>query len=73
MLTPDNPFYPQARLLVGEFLLSFKRGEPRWELLGVAHAPNLPAVRWKLHNLDRMGAARRRQAVADLEHALADF
>ncbi len=56
-----------------EFLLSFKRGEPRWELLGVAHAPDLPAVRWKLHNLGRMDAARRRQAVADLEHALANF
>ena len=56
-----------------EFLLSFKRGEPRWDLLGVAHAPDLPAVRWKLHNLDRLGAARRREAVAELERALANL
>jgi len=54
-----------------EFLLSFKRGEPRWELLGVAHAPDLPAVRWKLHNLERMGKAKRMAAVAELEKALA--
>jgi predicted nucleotidyltransferase component of viral defense system len=53
-----------------EFLVSFKRGEPRWELLGVAHAPELPAVRWKLHNLDRMGKARRKAAVEELEKAL---
>jgi len=53
-----------------EFLLSFKRGEPRWELLGVAHARDLPAVRWKLHNLERMGKAERNAATAHLERAL---
>ena len=56
-----------------EFLLSFKRGEARWDLLGVAHAPDLPAVRWKLHNLGRMGAARRREAVAELERVLTNL
>jgi hypothetical protein len=65
-----------VRALLGErekeFLLSFKRGEPRWELLGVAHAPDLPAVRWKLHNLDRMGEASRKRAIGDLERALRD-
>lgn len=55
-----------------EFLLSFKRGEPRWELLGVAHAPELPAVRWKQLNLERMGKAKRAAAVALLEKALSD-
>jgi predicted nucleotidyltransferase component of viral defense system len=55
-----------------EFLLSFKRGEPRWELLGVAHAPELPAVRWKQLNLERMGKAKRAAAVAQLEKALSD-
>jgi hypothetical protein len=53
-----------------DFLVSFKRGEPRWELLGVSHAPDLPAVRWKLHNLERMGEARRKAAVEELERAL---
>lgn len=52
------------------FLLSFKRGAPRWELLGVEHAPELPAVRWKLQNLDRMTAERRSDAIANLERVL---
>ncbi len=52
-----------------EFLVSFKRGEPRWELLGVDHASELPAVRWKLQNLERMGEARRTAAVAALDEA----
>jgi predicted nucleotidyltransferase component of viral defense system len=55
-----------------EFLVSFKRGEPRWDLLGVHHAAELPAVRWKLQNLGRMGEERRRAAVAALERALDD-
>lgn len=54
-----------------DFLVSFKRGEPRWDLLGVAHAPELPAVRWKMHNPERMGEVRRNSAVEDLERALA--
>ena len=54
-----------------DFLLSFKRGEPRWELLGVAHAPELPAVRWKLHNLAAMEDAKRNEAIRKLESTLA--
>lgn len=62
----------RARLKGGEkeFLVSFKRGEPRWDLLGVEHVAELPAVRWKLQNLGRMEEARRRAAVAELERAL---
>lgn len=62
----------RARLKGGEkeFLVSFKRGEPRFDLLGVEHAAELPAVRWKLHNLERMGEGRRRAAVNELERAL---
>jgi len=55
-----------------DFLLSFKRLEPRWNLLGVEHAPNLPAVRWKLHNLERMGRKAREGAVRELERVLAE-
>lgn len=64
----------RARLREREkgFLVSFKRGEPRWELLGVEHAPELPAVRWKLQNLDRMTPSRRAAAVRELERALQD-
>lgn len=62
----------RARLKEREkaFLLSFKKLEPRWDLLDIPHAAELPAVRWKLHNLARMEKARHREAVADLEKAL---
>jgi hypothetical protein len=35
------------------FLISFKKGEPDWELLGVESASKLPAVHWKLQNIRR--------------------
>lgn len=53
-----------------EFLLSFKRLEPRWELLDVPHARELPAVRWKLRNLGLMGIVERERAVSELAEAL---
>lgn len=52
------------------FLISFKRREPEWRLLGVDHAAELPAVKWKLHNLGRMSPEAHRDAVARLERAL---
>jgi len=36
------------------FLLSFVRAEPDWKALGIAHARDLPAIRWKLQNLTRL-------------------
>ena len=36
------------------FLVSVKRGKPEWDLLGISHARHLPAVRWKLYNIDRL-------------------
>lgn len=56
-----------------EFLLSFKRGEPGWDLLGVTHAADLPAVRWKLQNLARMSPERRREALDNLERVLGNI
>jgi predicted nucleotidyltransferase component of viral defense system len=56
-----------------EFLMSFKRGEPRWDLLGIAHAADLPAVRWKLQNIARMSPEKHREAVDNLEHVLANI
>ncbi len=52
------------------FLLSFKRGEPNWELLTVAGVADLPAVQWKLMNVRRMSAAKREQAVERLRRVL---
>lgn len=33
------------------FLISFKEGEPSWELLGLKGIEDLPGVRWKLQNI----------------------
>lgn len=34
-----------------EFLISFKRGEPKWELFSIENAQNFPSVKWKLQNV----------------------
>lgn len=53
-----------------QFLISLKRMEPDWGLLGVPGADMLPAIRWKLHNLGEMDADRRKAAVDNLERVL---
>lgn len=52
------------------FLLSFERGEPDWRLLGVAGAPDLPAVRWRQHNLSQVKPSQRATLVARLAAVL---
>lgn len=36
------------------FLMSFKKADPAWDLLSVSDARNLPAVNWKLRNLENL-------------------
>jgi len=50
-----------------EFLIAFNEGDPDWDHLSVSHARDLPAVRWKLRNLDRMNADDRTAMVDDLK------
>jgi hypothetical protein len=45
-----NALTPEQR----EFLRSVVRLEPAWELMPFPHLRELPAVRWKLENLDRL-------------------
>ncbi|MBB3141488.1 nucleotidyl transferase AbiEii/AbiGii toxin family protein [Halomonas organivorans] len=52
------------------FLMSFKQGAPDWSLLPLRGVERLPAVRWKLANIQRMGADKHRQSLALLEQAL---
>ena len=40
-----------------EFLLSLARNAPNWALLGIEHLEQLPGIRWKLSNLDRLAKA----------------
>lgn len=37
-----------------ELLLSMKRLEPKWELLGIPSLERLPGLQWKLYNLRKM-------------------
>jgi predicted nucleotidyltransferase component of viral defense system len=37
-----------------KFLISFVRNQPDWELLGTTHFPNLPGIRWKQSNLEKL-------------------
>jgi hypothetical protein len=41
------------------FLLSIKRCEPDWTLLGVIGADRLPPVRWRLEKLRKLDVSRR--------------
>ena len=43
------------------FLLSLVTAQPEWELLGIPHMSELPAVRWKLQNLARLQRERAEQ------------
>jgi predicted nucleotidyltransferase component of viral defense system len=52
------------------FLISVKRGEPDWSLLDLPGANDLPAVRWKLENLAKLSADKRKQLLAGLSEAL---
>jgi predicted nucleotidyltransferase component of viral defense system len=52
------------------FLLSLKRGEPEWSLLGVPGAEALPAVRWRLENLAKIDKKKRDALVERLREVL---
>ena len=53
-----------------KFLMLFKQGNPDWGLLGLDGVSKLPAVQWKLYNLNQMSASRRKMAVEKLEKIL---
>lgn len=53
-----------------QFLLSVKKGEPEWNLLGISGLEKLPALQWKLLNIKRMAEAKREEAYQKLEAAL---
>ena len=52
------------------FLLSLVRAEPNWELMTCPHLSEMPALRWKLRNLDKLRAsnvAKFREQAEELE------
>lgn len=59
---------PEKRLLV-----SVKRGEPQWDLLRMEGVEALPAIKWKLHNLEKMSPDARKRAIGRLEKVLSQI
>jgi hypothetical protein len=53
-----------------QFLMSFKQGNPNWQLLGLNGVDQLPAVRWKLLNIARMKPAAHAEALEKLKAKL---
>jgi predicted nucleotidyltransferase component of viral defense system len=52
------------------FLLSFERGEPEWQLLGLPRAAKLPAIMWRQQNLAKLPQGKRADLVAQLAAVL---
>ena len=50
--------------------MSFKEKEPKWELLGIEGAKDMPAVKWRLVNLTKMSDNRYKEAVDKLRSTL---
>ncbi len=54
-----------------DFLVSFKEKTPKWDLLGVEGAQDMPAVKWKLANLEKMKDDKHKKAVHQLKRVIA--
>lgn len=52
------------------FLISFKEGNPAWDMLGIEGVDKLPAVQWKLANLAKMDRKKHSQAVDALKKVI---
>jgi len=53
-----------------KFLLSLKEGEPKWFLLGMEGIDKLPAIQWKLTNIQRMNKKKHTESLAKLKTKL---
>ncbi len=53
-----------------KFLLSFERGKPDWNLIGLPDAAKLPAIKWRQLNLDKLSEGKRAAQVATFESVL---
>lgn len=53
-----------------EFLITFKSREPNWDLLGLQGIEHFPAIKWKLHNLQKMDPHKHQRATEELKRKL---
>ncbi|MSP40276.1 MAG: nucleotidyl transferase AbiEii/AbiGii toxin family protein [Deltaproteobacteria bacterium] len=53
-----------------EFLVSLKAGEPKWQSIGIAGVEKLPALQWKLTNIQRLEVKKQRELLEKLKRVL---
>ncbi len=53
-----------------QFLLSIKQGNPEWDLIPVAGIDQLPAIQWKLANIQKMQKEKHAESIQKLQAAL---
>ena len=52
------------------FLVAFKKGEADWSAFPSPDVDRLPAIQWKMLNLNRMDRTKRQKAIIKLEKVL---
>jgi hypothetical protein len=64
----------QSKLTDGhkEFLLGFKSGNSDWSLLPFEGVEELPSVKWKMINLEKMDVKKREEALEKLKITLGE-
>lgn len=52
------------------FLVSLKEGRPKWSEIGIEGIEKLPAIQWKLMNIQKIGEAKRTESLERLKRKL---
>lgn len=52
------------------FLMTFKEGNPDWNLMPISHLKDLPAVQWKLQNIRKIDGKKHQIEIKKLARAL---
>lgn len=52
------------------FLISFKKGEPKWSLLSLSNIDKLPSIKWKLMNISKIPLQKHSKALDELKRKL---
>lgn len=53
-----------------DFLLSFKQGNPKWEIFPFPQAQFLPSIKWKLENIKKMPTNTKKKMINKLKNLL---
>jgi predicted nucleotidyltransferase component of viral defense system len=52
------------------FLVSIKSGEPNWSVMGLKGIEKLPAIQWKVANIQKIAAKKQNELLEKLKHVL---